>query len=102
MTEFVWLIVVTAVALQRVCAPDRAVISRHRHLPALHPTAREFACGFFRGRSSECCLGRSPIQDEKLSPDRKVLGSATLRQGGLPASAKIVKALARPVMSAKP
>jgi hypothetical protein len=26
----------------------------------------------------ECCLGTSPIQAEKLRPDRKVLGSATL------------------------
>ena len=25
----------------------------------------------------ECCLGTSPIQAEKLRPDRKVLGSAT-------------------------
>ena len=25
-----------------------------------------------------CCLGTSPIQAEKLRPDRKVLGSATL------------------------
>ena len=26
----------------------------------------------------ECCFGTSPIQAEKLRPDRKVLGSATL------------------------
>src|ERR1700730_17593346 len=26
----------------------------------------------------ECCLGTSPIQAEKLRPDRKVVGSATL------------------------
>jgi len=26
----------------------------------------------------ECCLGTSPIQAEKLRPDRNVLGSATL------------------------
>jgi len=25
----------------------------------------------------ECCFGTSPIQAEKLRPDRKVLGSAT-------------------------
>ena len=46
MTEFVWLIVVTAVALQRGAGgirlrlfsrPDRVVISRHRHPAALHP-----------------------------------------------------------------
>src|SRR3954452_4474299 len=26
----------------------------------------------------ECCFGTSPIQAEKLRPDRKILGSATL------------------------
>ena len=27
----------------------------------------------------ECCFGTSPIQAEKLRPDRKAFGSATLR-----------------------
>src|SRR4051812_10199324 len=47
----------------------------------------------------ECCLGTSPIQAEKLRPDRKVLGSATLATRAVasigPDSGNVMKALAR-------
>src|SRR5262245_66392717 len=34
----------------------------------------------------ECCFGTNPIQAEKLRPDRKVLGSATLATKAVPSS----------------
>src|SRR4029077_2756220 len=46
----------------------------------------------------ECCLGTSPIQAEKLRPDRKVLGSATRNQRSCKQRAdpgNVMKALAR-------
>jgi hypothetical protein len=48
-----------------------------------HEQAAQIAVRLFAdlpGRSLpplECCFGTSPIQAEKLRPDRKVLGSAT-------------------------
>src|SRR5260370_29116397 len=47
----------------------------------------------------ECCFGTSPIQAEKLRPDRKVLGSATLATRAVasigPTPGMQMKALAR-------
>src|SRR5580693_4215980 len=45
----------------------------------------------------ECCLGTSPIQAEKLRPDRKAVGSATLATRAVARSGAwdAIKALAR-------
>src|ERR1700688_2069662 len=43
----------------------------------------------------ECCFGTSPIQAEKLRPDRKVLGSATLATRAVASPGNVMKALAR-------
>ena len=49
-----------------------------------HEQAAQIAIALFTDAAEpllaplECCLRTSPIQAEKLRPDRKVLGSATL------------------------
>ena len=50
---------------------------------ASHEQAAQIAVPLFADAAGpvpppiECCLGTSPIQDEKFRPDRKALGSAT-------------------------
>src|SRR6202044_884388 len=59
---------------------------------ARHEQAAQIAVPLFADTSEpgppplECCLGTRPIQAEKLRPDRKALGSATLATSAVASS----------------
>ena len=64
------------------CAMDLGIADDGQR--ASHEQAAEIAVALFADAAEpvlaplECCFGTSPIQAEKLRPDRKVPGSATL------------------------